>query len=375
MSRLNSLLMEAPGSAGWSQRTVTESLGPEYADELLNTCPARDGRLRSRPALPVFNTPSDARFGTVQQRGDDTFVHVLSETSGLFEITSDGVTRTAISGAVASPTSTWRLVPFKNNVVGFKSGQTPITRLTSGTGNFAAIVATSDPLPTGDIAMSAYGRLWAVKSPTERDVLMWSDLLIETAWNSGTGVAGAGILDLKTVWDKDGDVITGLAAYNGKLIIFGRRHVVIYAGAKTPTIALVLDEQITGVGCVATDSIQNVGNDLLFLSADGVRSLKRLIASDTSAPVLALSTHIDDYVRGIIAATPALDGWWSAHDRTYQVYLLAPKGATDFICGGTRLLDTDAQSVAWSLWRNGAVYGGYSDALGRAYLLTETLGV
>ena len=57
------------------------------------------------------------------------------------------------------------------------------------------------------------------------------------------------------------------------------------------TITLV--ETIDGIGCLSHKTIQNVGDDVLFLSATGVRSLGRTI-QEKSQPLNNVSKNIRD---------------------------------------------------------------------------------
>jgi hypothetical protein len=106
---------------------------------------------------------------------------------------------------------------------------------------------------------------------------------LATKWNSGT----AGTLDTTTVWPKGGDVIVALGAHNGFLFIFGKNNILVYQGATTPS-TMTLQDVITGIGCVARDSVAYTGTDLIFLSSTGVRSALRTI-QEKSMPLRDLS--------------------------------------------------------------------------------------
>lgn len=380
MGRLYSSSFEAPASRGWSQHSISRSLDHRYAHDLLNTSTALDGRLRTRPfinAAAGTNTKIDHN-GVAQQVAAGGWLNVTSALTGLFEHPQAFGGATDISGTVTSPANSWRLAGFKNNVIGAKSGQGLIRRATAGAGNFEQIPLASGagPVPTGGVMITAYGRVWAVKSPTEQDVIFYSDLLIEDVWNNGLG---AGVLDLRTVWGHDADVVTALAAYNGLLVIFGKRHVVIYQDAMTPS-TMTLKDQIVGAGCVATDTVQLVANDLIFLDATGVMSLARLIKSDTSAPISSLSEHVSDFVAYELTQTDAagttLDGWWSAFDRKQQLYLIGRRGRGTFIVGSTLALASEDPYVAWHRWQHvvsGAdvvINGAYTTPDGAVAILT-----
>jgi hypothetical protein len=81
-----------------------------------------------------------------------------------------------------------------------------------------------------------------------------------------------------------------LAAHNGFLVIFGKRSIVIYSGPTNPA-TMVLADTIANVGCIARDSVQNTGTDLIFLSNEGVRSLGRVI-QEKSLPFRDISRNV-----------------------------------------------------------------------------------
>lgn len=142
-------------------------------------------------------------------------------------------------------------------------------------------------------ALSDYGRLWvAGTDATDTQTVYFSDLQNPSEWLSGT----SGYLDISQVIPT-GDPIVALAAHNGFLVIFCKRHIVIYDNAKDPA-NLTLKDVIKGVGCVARDSVQSVnGTDILFLSETGVQSLQRIV-QEKSLPFRDVSKNIrDDIVR------------------------------------------------------------------------------
>ena len=94
--------------------------------------------------------------------------------------------------------------------------------------------------------------------------------------------------------------VVALAAHNNSLIIFGRRQTLIYTGALTPS-TMTLGDTITGIGCVARDSVQMTGEDVIFLSDSGVRSISRTI-QEKSAPMRTISRNVNDDIQGYIGS-------------------------------------------------------------------------
>ncbi len=181
--------------------------------------------------------------------------------------------------------SNWQFVNFNNKFYGVQAGHLPIQY--DGTDWTDESIA-----PTGlttfnpSCILGEYGRLWVGGVAEQKDVVYYSDTLIGHDFEGGL----AGALDLKTVWG--GDEIVAISAFVGKLVIFGKRNIVIYDNPDDPT-NMSLNEHIEGVGCIARDSIQNQGDDVIFLSESGVRSLNKTTELD-KLPLQDYSRNIKD---------------------------------------------------------------------------------
>jgi hypothetical protein len=82
----------------------------------------------------------------------------------------------------------------------------------------------------------------------------------------------------------------GLAAHNNYFFVFGKRQILVYQGATTPS-TMSLADTIAEIGCLSRDSIATTGTDIIFLSNSGVRSLLRTI-QEKSAPLRDLSKNV-----------------------------------------------------------------------------------
>jgi hypothetical protein len=140
---------------------------------------------------------------------------------------------------------------------------------------------------TPNVVMTAYGRVWVADITNDRQTVYFSDLLDPTEWKTGT----AGYLNISEVVPNN-DPIVALADHNGFLIIFCEKHIVIYENPVDPS-SLVLKDTITGIGCIARDSVASIGTDLLFLSATGVQSLQRVV-QEKSLPFRDVSKNVRD---------------------------------------------------------------------------------
>ena len=132
-----------------------------------------------------------------------------------------------------------------------------------------------------------YGRMWVGGVAEEKDVVHYSALL---DGDDFTLYAGGGSFDLKNVWGTD--EIVAIAPFYGQLAIFGKKNIAIY---ESPAIigSMKLNEVIRGVGCISRDSVQHIGDDLVFLSPTGLRSLARTTEKD-KVPLTDLSLNIKD---------------------------------------------------------------------------------
>jgi hypothetical protein len=135
--------------------------------------------------------------------------------------------------------------------------------------------------------LAAFGRLWLANIGQNKLTVYYSVLLDSSDF---TG-AGSGFINLEQVISGN-DEIVALAEHNGFLIIFCQNNIVIYSGADDIG-NIALSDTIVGVGCIARDSVQSIGTDLIFLSNSGLRSLGRTI-QEKSSPVKDLSKNIRD---------------------------------------------------------------------------------
>jgi hypothetical protein len=178
-------------------------------------------------------------------------------------------------------------------------------------GTFPEGVSTFDP----SCSLGYYGRLWVGGITSEKDVLHYSSLLDESKWWTASGITDAGYIDLKTVWGKD--EIVAIHSFTDKLVIFGKDNIIIYNdAAKAGSGGMYLDEVIRGIGCVSRDSIQAVADDLIFLSATGVRSLTRTAEFD-KLPLKDISLTIKDELISNIKSKGLIKSVYMADEGLY----------------------------------------------------------
>jgi hypothetical protein len=189
-------------------------------------------------------------------------------------------------------------------------------------------------VPKANVAISAFGRIWAANTQTDNATVFFSDLLSGHVWSTGT----SGSLDVSRVWSNGSDEITGLAAHNGFLFIFGKRQILIYANATTPS-TMSLSDTISSLGCIARDSIQNTGKDVVFLSNSGLRSVLRTV-QEKSSPLGDLSKNIRNDFQAVIASE-SLSEVTSVYSEKEGFYLLSCPSSDRVFCFDTKTVLED----------------------------------
>jgi hypothetical protein len=145
-----------------------------------------------------------------------------------------------------------------------------------------------------NVALSAFGRMWMADIKDD-PLTIYHSVLLDGSDFTGSG---SGQLNLEKVVP-GGDKITALAAHNNFLVIFCEHHIVLYQNADDIS-NISLNDVIVGIGCIARDSIQVIGTDLVFLSDSGLRSLGRTI-QEKSAPLRDLSKNVRDNFLALVA--------------------------------------------------------------------------
>lgn len=375
-----------PGSKGLNTVDSSNLLDPSWATELNNAVFDNAGRIAARKGwikLTTSGTPGAHNIEQMHCFEDGTNTVLISTSNN--KIYSGTTTLTDRTGALTPTANRWQFVNWNDGtntkVLAWQTGHSPIvSTVTAGTpGNFAAIVASSGTVPTGDCCMVAWGRVWA--SVSDNLTIKYSGLLDETQWASG----GAGSLDTRYYWPGNGDFIVALAMYQDYLVVFGRRNILLYGGTLSPSSALTLVDKIEGVGCVARDSVQGLGNDLIFLSETGLRSLSRTLTTDRSTgskiPVQEIGAQARDEIVGYISGNENLIR--SCYNTEQGFYLLVIPESSDHVCFvvdlkglktqnilGSNTFDLDNARISkWKGWdafsvaygRNQVMYGGFKN--------------
>ena len=191
-------------------------------------------------------------------------------------------------------------------------------------------------------ALAAYGRIWVADIAGDPQTVYFTRLLDGSDFQGGD----SGSLSLNSVFPNT-DKIVAIAAHNGFLIIFGRNNIAVYANPIDVT-TLTLADYIPNVGCIARDSVQSTGTDIIFLSDSGVRSLQRVI-QEKSLPMRDISKNVRDDLMTSVASETAANIKSVYYDRD-AFYLLSLPVTKVVYCFDMRtpLQDGAARATTWS---------------------------
>ena len=376
---LQSTSIAAPGFFGLNTQESGVTLDKGFAEVATNCVIDKFGRLGARKGWQFLAEQADVNLKGIHRFIDidgTEYFGVWSDSS--FYIYSGGsLSSVTYNGTQAFATGDWQAVTLNDSAYLFQKGYEPLyfDVASQEIKDISDHPQASGVAPQGNTALSAYGRLWVADTNANTTTLYWSDLLDGPDWNSGT----SGSLDISGILVYGNDDIVGLGAHNGYLIVFCKRNIIIFGDTDNnqqylDPATLQLVEVINGVGCIARDSIQNTGTDILFLSTSGLRSLGRTI-QEKSQPMRDISKNVrDDLVRLTESVDPTTIK--SAYSETNAFYLLSFTTRNLVYCFDMRtaLEDQSARVTTWttsefSSWIafGGEVYMTHADGLARYF--------
>jgi hypothetical protein len=354
---LQTASISAPGFFGLNTQDSPLDLAAGFALVATNCIIDQYGRIGSRKGWARVNSSSGAlganNVGVVHElvQADGTLTILFAGNNKLFKLDgSNAVSELTYGGGGTAPTitaSNWSVASLNGITYFFQTGHDPLIfdpavststyrRVTEKTGYVGTV-------PAGNIVISAFGRLWVADTATDNVTVFFSDLLSGHVWSTGT----AGSLNIDRVWPNGSDEVTGLAAHNGFLIIFGKRQILVYGNATTPA-TMSLSDTVGGIGCIARDSIQSTGKDILFLSNSGIRSFARTIV-EKSAPLGDLSKNVRSDFMSIVAGE-TLANIKSVYSESEAFYLITLPSVKEVYCFDTRaqLQDGSFRITIWN---------------------------
>jgi hypothetical protein len=379
---LQSYSLSAPGFYGLNTEDSPLDLGAGFALVATNCILDQYGRIGARKGWDRVNASSGTLgandVGVIHElvQTDGTLTVLFAGNNKLFKLgASNAVTELTYGGGGTAPTitaSNWQCASLNGIAYFFQTGHDPLIydpavsittfrRVSEKTGYTGTV-------PLANIAISAFGRLWVANTSTDKVTITFSDLIAGHIYSGGT----SGSLDVSRVWPNGADEVMGLAAHNDFLFIFGKRQILVYSGASTPA-SLVLSDTVGSIGCIARDTIQSIGSDVVFLSDSGVRSLMRTI-QEKSAPLRDLSKNVRFDLNSSLASEVLAD-LKSVYSEKEAFYLLVLPTTFQVYCFDTKqsLQDGSSRVTKWDSiaptslrsLRNGDLYIGKNGYIGK----------
>ena len=297
------------GLNGLNTQSNPATLDQSWLTKAENVVLRESGRIAFRKGLKQKIAPSGTAIGSMVEHNDQgtnkifasygTSIYTVDFTSPASAFPSSGAD---VKHTVGSSTGDWQFVNFNKRLDAFHASIVP-QRYDGSLGSGSKWAAYDNAHRPSSVTsaqfkpscgMGCYGRMWVGGVAEEKDVVYYSTLLDSDDFRTTAenGASNGGYIDLKTVWGTD--EVVAIAPYFGKLVIFGKNNIAIY---DTPDIIadMVLNEVIRGVGLVSRDTVQAIGDDLVFLSNTGLRSLGRTTEKD-KLPLTDLSLNIKDTI-------------------------------------------------------------------------------
>jgi len=350
--QLQNITVAAPAFFGLNTQDSPIGVDPSFASVADNCVIDKLGRIGARKGWDAVSGNGSSVLGSsrgietvfefVDQSGTKVVISagnnkIFKGTSTLVDITPSGYSPSA---------NNWKCVTFNNHLYMVQLGHQPLLA-TDESGSFV-LEAVADhshatgTMPIANEALAAFGKLWVTDIVGNKHTIYWSDTLNGHAWTGGA----SGSLNLTTVWPTGHDEVVALAAHNNFLVIFGKKSILVYSGASSPA-SMVLTDTIEGVGCIARDSVQQTGTDILFLSDSGVRSFGRTI-QEKSMPMRDISKNVrTDLMHLVPLQNNAIKSIYSADE---AFYLLTLPDSNLVFCFDMRspLEDGSQRATTWS---------------------------
>lgn len=388
MKQLSSAAVAAPGFYGLNTQESGAVLSDGFALVASNCVIDKYGRLGARKGWVQKTTTTSGLNGAniysifEYLNADGTFDYISAGNNKLWR-DGIGATLTDMTPSMTITDNHWQMASLNDHCLMTQKSHLPVL-FTRETGSpvcstlvahsVAGVDFTAPVFGTGtsnapNACLAAYGRFWVAGSSAYPTTVFWSTDIADDhfpTFNTG-GARTSGSINIASKLPNNTDEIVALAAHNGFLIVFCKQNIVILNGAETPATAMTISDVIPGIGCIARDSVQKTGNDLLFLSASGVRSLGRTI-QEKSMPMRDISKNIRDDLFDVIASTEA-KLIKSCYSEKYGFYLLSfPSTASPLVyCFDLKQALPDGASRVTS-WNNYAAYAFSANRDGSLYL-------
>ena len=386
MKPIQSLSVVAPGFFGLNTQDSGITLSSNYALVADNCIIDKFGRIGARKGWESLTVDgatelsgAPIKFLMEHVNADDTVVTISGGNNKLFKGGDAENTLTNITPSLYGVTNDyWKGASLYDHAMIVQEGHEPIIYTESASPaaqtitDYTGVTQSYGTNFPRDV-LAAYGRFWVHDGSS----VYWTTDIADVAFpafNGGT----SGFLNIAAVLPNNVDTIVSLASHNGFLIIFCKKNIVIYGGAENPLGDFALHDVIAGVGCVARDSVQNTGNDLIFLSDTGIRSLGRLI-QEKSLPMRDLTKNIRDDLSSLLSvsflADPELKQIKSVYSEVNAFYLISFPVSNIVYCldmrqslddGASRITRwTDFHATSFLRKRNRDLFIGYPNSINK----------
>ena len=354
--QLQAYAITAPGFYGLNTQDSSLDLASGFALTATNCIIDQYGRIGARKGWEAQHTTNTDLTTSAYIKAigevittDGTSYTICAGNNKLFKLDGSTLTTLTYGGGGVAPSiagDNWSMASLAGKLYMFQTGQDPLvfdpSVSTTQYKRISEMAGYAGTVQKANIVISAYGRLWTASVGTDKLTVQWSDILAGNIWSGGT----SGTLNTETVWPKGGDTVTGLGAHNGSLFIFGKNNILVYTGATSPS-TMTLSDTVSGIGCIARDSIAYTGTDILFLSQTGVRSLMRTI-QEKSAPFRELSKNVRNDLMNYVASETdiTIKSVYSGRDSIYLLSLINSNTVYCFDTKGT-LEDGSCRVTTW----------------------------
>ena len=343
------ITIAAPGFAGINTEISPTEQAPQFAAIADNCVIDRYGRLGSRKGFRTLTTtvpPSigfdDINLSTIHAHLDVLgFETVLS--AGDNRIFKGDITITDETPVGATITNDhWQMLSFNDDCYMLQVDHTPIVYDAS-----ADTITEQAGIPAGSCGLAAFGRLWVAGVRNADNIIHWSALLDGDNFTTGD----TGTINVEEYWPSGYDTITGLVAHNGRLIVFGKQNTLVFANADGDPAGeggLTLEDTIANIGCIARDTIESTGSDVLFLDYTGVRSLSRTVTQN-SLPIGEVSANVQKSIQESIVQEAVKGELGARYSAVEGFYLLVFKTSMTVYCFDTRQVGQagDMRATTW----------------------------
>lgn len=386
MKQLKNFPIVAPGFYGLNSQEAGSVLSPNFAQRADNAIIDKYGRLGARKGWTMQTTSGDTQLAGNPVRFLLENIDLNNErvvlSGGNNKLFSGGIaaTLTDITPSLYTITDNdWSGATLGGVSIMVQNGHEPVIF-----DNLATPKAQTMTDYTGAVqnygtdfphyVISGYGRFWS----HDGQYVYWSTDIADANFPCFCG-GTSGTLNIASILPNTTDEIVSLAIHNDFLVIYCKHNIILYSGAGNPIgVIFQLYDIIVGVGCAAKNSVQPTGNDLIFLSDTGIRSLGRLL-TEKSLPMRDLSKNVRDELLADLenerdAYDGTLDHVVSVYSEVNAFYLLGMPASQKVYVVDMRspLQDGASRITTWSAFpcyaffrdRNRNVYIGVNDGIG-----------